>query len=54
MTKGEGPPSLKGLNGAFETFIAERTFIGSHKASIDAFMPVAAIAFSSGKRTPVA
>lgn len=38
MTKGEGPPSLKGLNGAFETFIAERTFIDSHKASIDAFI----------------
>ena len=38
MTKGEGPPSLKGLNGAFETFIAERSFINSHKASIDAFI----------------
>jgi NitT/TauT family transport system substrate-binding protein len=38
MTNGQGPPSLKGLNGAFETFIAERTFIAGHKQSIDAFI----------------
>lgn len=38
MTEGQGPPSLKGLNGAFETFIAERSYIASHRQSIDAFI----------------
>jgi NitT/TauT family transport system substrate-binding protein len=37
MRKGEGPPSLKALNGAFETFAARRDFVASNKDSIDAF-----------------
>ena len=38
MTTGQGPPSLKGLNGGFETFIAERAYVAGHKQSIDAFI----------------
>jgi len=38
LAKGEGPPELAALNGAFETFAATRQFIKSHPIAIEAFI----------------
>jgi NitT/TauT family transport system substrate-binding protein len=38
MKRGEGPPNLKALNGAFETFAARREFVKANKETIDKFI----------------
>jgi NitT/TauT family transport system substrate-binding protein len=38
MAKGEGPPEIAGLNGAFETFAARRDFIKSNPVAVQAFI----------------
>jgi NitT/TauT family transport system substrate-binding protein len=38
LAKGEGPPELASLNGAFETFAARREFIKSNPVAVQAFI----------------
>lgn len=38
LAKGEGPPEIASLNGAFETFAARREFIKSNPVAIQAFI----------------
>ena len=38
LTKGEGPPELAALSGAFETFAARREFITSNPIAVQAFI----------------
>ena len=38
LTRGEGPPEIKSLNGAYLPFVAERSYIAAHPAAINAFI----------------
>ena len=38
LSKGEGPPELSGLNGAFETFAARREFIKANPEAVTGFI----------------